>query len=132
MSGVRPGVVVGGAALGVVLSRTGFTQWDDVHAMFTFADLRLIGVFAVAVVVVAVGLRVLPQTRALPPSTFAKPFHRGLVPGAVLFGLGWAFSGACPGAAIAMIGEGQGAAVVACVGVVLGTALFQAARARNL
>ena len=125
---LRPGVVVGGAALGFVLSRTGFTSWDEVHAMFTFSDLRLVGVFAVAVFVVAIGLRVLRQAKRLPTKMFHKSFHSGLVPGAVLFGLGWAFSGACPGASLAMVGEGQAAAVVGLTGVLIGTALAQAGR----
>jgi uncharacterized membrane protein YedE/YeeE len=118
-SGIRPGVVVGGAGLGFVLSRVGFTSFDDVHAMFTFGDLRLIGVFAVAVVVVGIGLRLLPAGRALP----ARELHRGLVPGGVLFGLGWAVSGACPGATLAMVGEGQAAAVLVLVGIFVGSAL---------
>lgn len=121
-SPIRPGVVVGGAGLGFVLSRVGFTDWSELHRMFTFADRRLIGVFAVAVVVVGIGLRLLPQGRDLP----RKAFHKGLVPGAVLFGVGWAFSGACPGAAFAMVGEGQAAALVSLFGVFVGSAVFDA------
>ena len=116
---IRPGVVVGGAGLGFVLSRVGFTDWGEVHRMFALSDLRLVGVFAVAVVVVFVGLRLLPWPKTWP----AKTLRPGTVVGAVLFGLGWAISGACPGAVVAMVGEGQAAAVVALVGVFVGSAL---------
>jgi uncharacterized membrane protein YedE/YeeE len=118
-SRVRPAVSVFGALLGAVLHGVGFTDGARVHAMFTFAELELIGVFGVAVVVVGVGLRFLSVTPSLPPRTW----HRGLVPGAILFGLGWALSGACPGAVIAMAGEGQWLGVVGVVGVVVGAAL---------
>jgi uncharacterized membrane protein YedE/YeeE len=119
---LRPAVVVFGAALGFVLSRLGFTDAGEVHRMMTFVDLRLIGAFAVAVVVTAVGLRVTRVSRVLP----AKPWHAGLVPGAALFGLGWAVSGVCPGAAFAQLGEGNARGVVGVVGVVVGSALFHA------
>ena len=33
--------VVVGIVFGFVLQRTGFASWDEVHKMFTFADLRL-------------------------------------------------------------------------------------------
>lgn len=115
------GVVVGGTSLGFVLSRTGFTDWGQVHSMFTFSDLRLIGVFGVAVVVVAIGMRWLPLDQTLPQ----RRFHKGLVPAAALFGLGWALSGACPGAVLAMVGEGQATALIALMGVVLGSALWR-------
>lgn len=118
----RLGVVVSGLALGFVLSRLGFTDFTSVHAMFTFSDLRLIGVFATAVVVTGIGLRLVPAGRVLPK----RDWHSGLIPGGVLFGVGWAISGTCPGATLAMVGEGRGAAVIGLLGVFVGTALKDA------
>jgi hypothetical protein len=118
----RPAVVVFGAVLGFVLSRLGFTDANEVHRMMTFADLRLVGAFGVAVVTAAIGLRLLRVSSSLPQ----KAWHPGLVPGAALFGLGWAISGVCPGAAFALMGEGSAAGVVGVTGVVVGSALFVA------
>ena len=124
-SALRPAVVGFGLALGFVLSRLGFTDWGELHRMLTFTDLRLVGAFGVAVVVTAIGLRVLTVGQHLP----AKPFHSGIVPGALLFGVGWALSGACPGAALAQLGEGRLTALVSVVGVFVGSALYQAVAA---
>ena len=128
-SRVRPAVVLGGLALGVVLSRLGFTDWGELHGMLTLSDLRLVGAFGIAVVVTAVGLRLLKVGARLPD----RPWHGGIIPGGLLFGVGWALSGACPGAAIAQLGEGRLTAVVSVVGVAAGSALYQAiARLRSL
>ncbi len=128
-SRVRPAVVLGGLALGVVLSRLGFTDWGELHGMLTLSDLRLVGAFGIAVVVTAIGLRLLKVGALLPD----RPWHGGIIPGALLFGVGWALSGACPGAAIAQLGEGRLTAVVSVVGVAAGSALYQAiARIRSL
>ena len=126
-SSLRPAVVGFGLALGFVLSRLGFTDWGELHGMLTLSDLRLVGAFGVAVVVTAIGLRVLTVGQHLP----AKPFHSGIVPGALLFGVGWALSGACPGAALAQLGEGRLTALVSVVGVFVGSALYQAVAAAS-
>ena len=113
----------------MVLSRLGFTDWGELHGMLTLSDLRLVGAFGIAVVVTAVGLRLLKVGALLPD----RPWHGGIIPGGLLFGVGWALSGACPGAAIAQLGEGRLTAVVSVVGVAAGSALYQAiARIRSL
>ena len=118
-----------GVALGYSLSRIGFTDYGEVHRMFVFADLRLFLVFLGAVVVTGLGTAALGRWRSLPH----KRVHRGVVIGGVLFGLGWAVAGACPGAALAQLGEGKLTALVTLAGIVLGTAAFLAIdRRRNL
>ncbi|MCC7074887.1 MAG: YeeE/YedE family protein [Deltaproteobacteria bacterium] len=111
-----------GTALGYSLSRIGFTDYAEVHRMFVFADLRLFLVFMGAVLVTGLGTAVLGRWRSLPH----KRVHAGVVVGGVLFGLGWAIAGACPGAALAQLGEGKLYALVTLVGVALGTLAFHA------
>lgn len=120
-------MLVAGVALGVTLSMVGFTRYDEVHAMLTLRDARLFVVFGLGVVLTGIGLRVVPR--------FEEPnriFHRGLIPGAALFGLGWALCGACPGALLAQIGEGQWRAWVALAGLVVGVRIERWIRARWL
>ncbi len=111
-----------GAALGFSLSRIGFTDYAEVHRMFVFADLRLFLVFVGAVVVTGLGTAALGRWRSLPN----KRVHRGAVVGGVMFGLGWAVAGACPGAALAQLGEGKLFALITLAGVALGTLAFHA------
>jgi uncharacterized membrane protein YedE/YeeE len=41
-----------------------------------------------------------------------KKFNKGQIYGGLLFGLGWALTGACPGTIIAQIGTGAPAVIV--------------------
>jgi uncharacterized membrane protein YedE/YeeE len=116
-----------GVGLGFALSRMGFTRFEEVHAMFTFADLRLFLVFAFGVLLTGIGF--LPaRLRALPKKTF----HRGTVPGAILFGLGWAVCGACPGVVLAQLGEGQVHGLVIAAGVAAGVLVHRRVASRML
>lgn len=124
MSRVREDISVAviGCVFGIVLSRVGFTSWDEVNAMFSFADVRLTLLFGTTVVVMAVAWWL---ARKLMGAKFApRKIHRGTIGGGVLFGMGWALSGACPSAAFAQLGEGQLGAIVTLVGIVLGNWAF--------
>src|SRR5262249_40978409 len=97
-----------GLLLGFSLSWVGFADFGEVHKMFTLRDLRLLFTFFAGVALTAVGLMVCVRGQRLVP----RPIHKGTLIGGALFGLGWAVTGACPGAALVMVGEGQLAALV--------------------
>ncbi len=109
-----------GTGLGVALSMLGFGDYGEVHRMFTFADLRLSLAFLGAVALLAVGLRLGARGRPLP----RKPLHPGSVPGGMLFGAGWALSGACPAIPLVQLGEGQVTAAVTLLGIVFGVSAW--------
>jgi len=115
-----------GLALGAVVSGSGFTDYGELHRMFTFADSRLFLVFAGAVVLAGVGFRLHCRGARL----HERPLRAGTVPGAVLFGVGWALCGGCPGAVLAMIGEGRVAALLTLLGILAGIALGNRAKGR--
>jgi uncharacterized membrane protein YedE/YeeE len=50
-----------------------------------------------------------------------KEFHWGYVIGCALFGIGWGFSGACPGPILALIGAGNTGMLVVFLSALLGT-----------
>ena len=50
-----------------------------------------------------------------------KPFTKGNIYGGLMFGLGWAMTGACPGPLFAQIGAGIGSIVVVIASALLGT-----------
>jgi uncharacterized protein len=109
-----------GAALGFSLSRIGFTSYDELHKMFVFADLRLLLVFMGAVAICGVGFRLLPVGRALPP----RPVQKSVIVGGLVFGFGWVLSGACPGSALAQLGEGKLFSLFTLAGIAVGTLAF--------
>jgi uncharacterized membrane protein YedE/YeeE len=114
-------VVAGlGLIMGFSLSRIGFSEFREVHRMFTFADWRLLATFAGALVLTALGFGLLFGQRPYPP----RPIHPGTLPGGVLFGLGWAVTGACPAIALVQLGEGRAPAALTLVGIALGSWLY--------
>jgi uncharacterized protein len=113
-----------GALLGFSLSRIGFTSWDEVHAMFVFADLRMFLSFALGVTLLS-GAFYLIEKRT-EPAWPPRPIHRGTLIGGVLFGAGWAISGGCPGVVLTQLGEGKLYALFALAGIAMGNALYGA------
>jgi uncharacterized membrane protein YedE/YeeE len=127
---------LGGALLGLlmgfVLSRIGFSSWDQVHAMFTFSDLRMFLAFCTAVFLLGVSWLVIARAARSPLSFRKRPIHRGTVVGGLLFGAGWALSGACPSIALVQLGEGQLAAGYTLLGIFAGNWLYAALHTRYL
>lgn len=120
--------VVVAAALGFALSRIGFSSWDEVHQMFTFSELRMTLVFALGVAILAPAWVLVRRFQGAVWPT--RAIHKGTFVGGLLFGAGWALSGACPSIALVQIGEGQLAAFVTLAGVLLGNLLYGVVHAR--
>ena len=53
-----------------------------------------------------------------------KKFNKGNIYGGLIFGLGWAMTGACPGPLFAQIGTGATAIVVTLFSAILGTWVY--------
>jgi uncharacterized protein len=124
-----------GLLMGVLLSAGGFTDWTEVHRMFTLglqdggpsaANLRLVLAFALAVGLAMAGFFLLARRDAVP----VKHVRPGTVPGALLFGAGWAITGACPAAALVQLGEGRLAALATLGGILAGCWLHELVRRR--
>ncbi len=123
------GSAVIGSILGFALSRIGFSRWDEVHRMFLFRDLRLTLAFATAVAILAVVWPLMRRLSRVQPVWPPRPVHPGTLAGGLIFGAGWALSGACPAIALVQIGEGQLAAVYTLAGIFLGNAAYAKAHA---
>jgi uncharacterized membrane protein YedE/YeeE len=121
-----------GTLMGFVLSRIGYSSWDDVHAMFVFSDLRMFLAFGVAVMLLFVAFRM--RTKLAPGHIHfrERPIHKGTLLGGLVFGAGWAISGACPSIALVQLGEGQLAAGWTLLGILAGNWLYGAVHMRVL
>ncbi|KMM17174.1 DUF6691 family protein [Synechococcus sp. GFB01] len=115
----------GGVLFGFGLALSGMARPEVVLAFLQLRDLGLLLVMAAALAMLVPVFLLAPRLRpssllgeAL--STEVKPFHRGLIPGAVLFGLGWGLTGVCPGAAVASLGLGNGPILIAIAAMLLG------------
>jgi len=130
---VRHAALLFGIGFGFVLSRIGATNHDAISSMFLLQDLRLAGVMLVAIGVSALGFLLvrrvrLTSLRGTPIVLTAKPFNRWLPLGSLMFGVGWSLSGACPGTALAQVGEGRLSALATVAGILLASFLVEATR----
>ncbi len=117
------GALAAGAVFGFLLSRAEATRYDRILGMFLLRDPHLYVVIGVAVAVAAVGLRLLARLRGAELVAHHKPRHAGNLLGGLIFGVGWALSGTCPGTGLAQVGEGRLAALFTVAGMLAGAAL---------
>jgi uncharacterized membrane protein YedE/YeeE len=124
-----------GCVFGATLSWTGMSSPEVIRGALLFEDSYLYLMFASAVLTAFVGLRVLRAVRARAVLTgehvdwtVSKP-ARNNVYGSLLFGVGWALSGACPGPVATQIGQGVAWSLFTIAGIVSGIVLHKRRRA---
>jgi uncharacterized membrane protein YedE/YeeE len=117
-----------GVLLGFSLSRIGFSSYDELHAMFVFADWRMFFTFAGALVLTTLMFQLVLRRRF----TVSRPIHKGTIAGGVLFGLGWAIAGGCPSIPLVQLGEGKVLALFTLAGIVTGVVAFRFAQRNYL
>lgn len=93
-----------GVFFGVVLTRAEIVSWYRIKEMFRFHSFHMYGILMSGAAVAALSLLLLRRAGAatrtgepirLEPKTLGRG-HRYWV-GGTIFGVGWAFTGACPG-----------------------------------
>lgn len=118
-----------GTFFGIVLVKSEVVSWFRIQQMFLFQQAHMYLIIASAVVVGAVSLYLIKRFEAKtiekkPITVKDKPFTKGTVIGGIIFGMGWAITGACPGPIYAQIGSGEMAAVVTFVAAMVGMYLY--------
>jgi len=111
---------------GFALSRVRASDYNYIYNMFTGTDLTLALVIVSAIIVGAVGMRLLAMNqyrgfRGQPIEVNKKELTKYTALGGAIFGIGWGMSGACPGTLMAQIGEGSLMGLVTLTGAILGT-----------
>ena len=115
-----------GTAMGFILARIGFADYDEINQMFAFADFRLLLTFAVSVVVLMI-IGFIFKKRFPHQDKFIQP---GTIPGSMLFGFGWAVTGACPSLVFVQLGQGRLPAIMTLFGIYLGVILYRKMHAK--
>ena len=123
------GYLAAGAVFGFTLSRAGASDYNYIYRMFTGEDLKLALLMGTAIVVGMIGITILKSfgNKDVTGKTIKisrKPFNRYTVIGGIVFGTGWAVSGACPGTVLAQIGEGKILRLFTFLGMLFGTFIY--------
>lgn len=118
-----------GVYFGIVLVKTQVVSWFQIQDMFLFKSAYMYLVIASAIAVAAGSMFLIKRLEARtiegePIVIKEKPFHKGVVIGGTLFGMGWAITGACPGPIYAQIGAGTLLTIVTFFGAISGMYLY--------
>jgi len=113
-----------GGLFGFALSRAGATDYDRITDMFLLRDLHLVGVIAIAIGVAGLGFELFRRSERA-SWLVPKPTRPGNLWGGLLFGVGWALTGTCPGTALSQVGEGKLTALATVAGILLGVQIYR-------
>lgn len=114
-----------GALLGLVLAKSDAASWDRVHKMFRFEEAHMYLIIGTGIGVAIIAMAILKKLHASsiggkPIVYQPKPYHKGIIIGGMVFGAGWAITGACPGPIYTQIGGGEWYALITLSGALLG------------
>ena len=119
-----------GILFGIVMSKAEIISWYRIYEMFKFQSFHMYGIIGSAVLIGMISMLLFRkkvvktfegQEIHLTPKK--KGLYRNLL-GGILFGLGWALAGACPGPMFVLIGKGVVSILVVIFGATLGAFLY--------
>jgi len=118
-----------GVVFGLALTKGEAISWFRMQEMFHFESFHMYGIFMTAVPLAAISIFVIKKLKlnALdgePIESPTKAYHHGVVIGGMIFGFGWALTGACPGPLYAQIGGGYLVTIVTFASALLGTWVY--------
>jgi uncharacterized membrane protein YedE/YeeE len=118
-----------GTLFGIVLCKVEAVSWWRMQEMFHFDGWHLYGLFATAIPTGIISIWLIKKLniktiKGEPIVIPKKKFHWGYVYGGIIFGIGWAFSGACPGPLLALIGMGKTVIIVVFISALAGTWVY--------
>lgn len=119
-----------GIFFGIVMFKSEAASWFRIYEMFQFDSFHMYGIMGSALVLGVLGIQLikkknikdfngekihfLPKERSFPRYMF----------GGIIFGLGWALAGACPGPIYTLIGAGYVSVIVVFLAAIFGTFIY--------
>jgi uncharacterized protein len=118
-----------GIAFGLALTKGEAISWYRMQEMFYFESFHMYGIFMTAVPIGALSILIIRKLnmKSLNGEVIdktIKPYHHGVIFGGLIFGFGWALTGACPGPLYAQIGSGYLVVIIVFLSAAAGTWTF--------
>jgi len=118
-----------GIIFGIILVKAQVISWFRIQEMFRLQSFHMYGVIGSAVVTGAIFVFIIKRFKIKTIygeeiKFYPKQFSKGQIIGGLLFGFGWALTGACPGPLFAQIGIGATVIVVSLLSAVAGTWIY--------
>ena len=119
-----------GILFGITMFKSEAASWFRIYEMFKFESFHMYGIIGSALVI---GIIVIQSIKRFKIKSFhgenihfnpkAKSFSRYMF-GGIIFGLGWALAGACPGPMFTLVGAGFIPILVVIASSIVGTFLY--------
>ncbi|PLK42377.1 DUF6691 family protein [Emticicia sp. TH156] len=121
--------LVVGIGFGIVFVKAEIISWFRIQEMFRFQSFHMYGVIGSAILVGMVSVYLIKKYNIKTMNGeevifHPKKFQKGQIYGGLIFGLGWALTGACPGPLFAQIGSGFVVVLVTLASAVAGTWVY--------
>lgn len=119
-----------GVFFGIVMYKSEAASWFRIYEMFKFGSFHMYGIIGSALVLGVIGVQFIKRKKIkvlgnqeIQLNPKKKSVSRYLI-GGIIFGLGWALAGACPGPMYVLVGAGFHSILVVIGGAVLGTFVY--------
>ncbi|MFH6967192.1 DUF6691 family protein [Flavobacterium sp. FlaQc-28] len=118
-----------GILFGIVFVKAEVVSWFRIQEMFRLQSFHMYGIIGSAVVVGMISVWLIKKFNIKTIygekiEFHPKKFNKGQIYGGLIFGLGWAITGACPGPLFAQIGTGATVIVVTLLSAIAGTWVY--------
>lgn len=118
-----------GTLFGIVFTKAEVISWFRIQEMFRLESFFMYGVIGSAIFTAMISIFIIKKFKIKtiygePIKLADKKFNKGNIYGGLIFGLGWAMTGACPGPLFAQIGTGTTVIIVTLLSAILGTWVY--------
>ena len=128
--------IIAGIVFGIILAKAEVISWYRIYEMFRFDNFHMFGVIGSAIAVGVIGIQLMKSSnlkningRPIEFKDKEKSVPRYLI-GGIIFGLGWALVGACPGPMFILAGFGYVSILLVILGAYFGTAVYGFVRSK--
>ncbi len=118
-----------GILFGVILIKSEVVSWFRIQEMFRFESIQMYGIIGLAILVGALSTQLIKRYQLKSVNgeqviISVKNLDKGTLFGGIIFGFGWALTGACPGPLFALVGDGYSVILVALASAIFGTWVY--------
>ncbi len=120
-----------GILFGIVMAKSEAISWFRIQEMFRFQSFHMYGIIGTAILLGVSGVALIKQFKLKDFSgneivfNPKKKFYYRYIFGGIIFGLGWALTGACPGPMVVNIGYGFFAMIIVFFFAIVGTYFYE-------
>lgn len=118
-----------GVIFGIVFTKAEVISWFRIQEMFRLQSFHMYGVIGSAIAVGMLSIFIIKRfniktIHGEKIEFHDKKFNKGQIYGGLIFGFGWAITGACPGPLFAQIGTGATVIIVTLLSAIAGTWIY--------